>query len=150
VGGGGEGEKGRDWGGIYSGRHLFYSLLPSIKQYDLTMTCTSVQMFPPSLPPSLPQSLNPSLPPTQMPIDLILEKYGFDKKGRGAVERLQESAAKFAAMVAAFCERLGWSDLEFLITRFHSRYQQAGSHSAPQNSPRPFCSTPIGPSVVQP
>ena len=31
---------------------------------------------------------------------------------------LQERAGKFAGMLAAFCERLGWRDLEALIAKF--------------------------------
>lgn len=31
---------------------------------------------------------------------------------------LQDRASRFASMVAAFCERLGWYDLEALISRF--------------------------------
>ena len=30
----------------------------------------------------------------------------------------QDRASRFATMVAAFCERLGWHDLEALITKF--------------------------------
>ncbi|EFN55218.1 hypothetical protein CHLNCDRAFT_52598 [Chlorella variabilis] len=41
--------------------------------------------------------------------------------GRGEVQNLQDHAARFASMVAAFCERLGWYDLEALIVKFQSR-----------------------------
>jgi hypothetical protein len=30
-------------------------------------------------------------------------------------------AGRFAAMVAAFCARLGWTDLEALVTKFQQR-----------------------------
>lgn len=35
-----------------------------------------------------------------------------------APSALQDRASRFASMVAAFCERLGWYDLEALISRF--------------------------------
>lgn len=38
---------------------------------------------------------------------------------------MQDKAARHASMTAAFCERLGWYDLEALIAKF-----QVGSHSA--------------------
>ena len=34
---------------------------------------------------------------------------------------LQDRAGKFAGMLAAFCERLGWRDLEALIAKFQVR-----------------------------
>ena len=33
---------------------------------------------------------------------------------------LQDRAGKFAGMLAAFCERLGWRDLEALIAKFQA------------------------------
>lgn len=40
---------------------------------------------------------------------------------RGTIQGLQDRASRFASMVAAFCEKLGWYDLEALITKFQSR-----------------------------
>eukprot|EP00850_Spirogloea_muscicola_P019963 SM000203S06139 [mRNA] locus=s203:219205:230833:+ [translate_table: standard] len=40
---------------------------------------------------------------------------------RGMVQGLQDAAGKFAGMVCTFCERLGWHDLEGLISRFQRR-----------------------------
>jgi hypothetical protein len=37
---------------------------------------------------------------------------------RGTIQGLQDRASRFASMVAAFCERLGWYDMEALITKF--------------------------------
>lgn len=51
----------------------------------------------------------------QVPHDDVAKKYG---SSRSRVKDLQESASKFALMVAAFCECLGWSDLDILISKF--------------------------------
>lgn len=40
---------------------------------------------------------------------------------RGMVQALQENAGRFASMVTAFCERLGWNDLESLVAKFQNR-----------------------------
>eukprot|EP00798_Chlamydomonas_sp_ICE-L_P002967 gene2967-12975_t len=56
----------------------------------------------------------------EMPMVDVQEKYGMPQ-GRGALQGLQERATKFASMVAAFCERLGWADLEVLVTKFQGR-----------------------------
>jgi DNA polymerase theta len=48
----------------------------------------------------------------------ICERFNVQK---GAVQGLQESAGKFAGMVAAFCERLGWSDMGSLVDKFQKR-----------------------------
>jgi hypothetical protein len=58
----------------------------------------------------------------QMDMTLVMRKYAV---GRGDVQNLQDHAARFASMVAAFCERLGWYDLEALIAKF-----QVGSQLA--------------------
>ena len=41
---------------------------------------------------------------------------------------LQERATKFASMVAAFCERLGWADLEMLVAKFQGRGRGGGGN----------------------
>ncbi|KAH7283331.1 hypothetical protein KP509_34G001800 [Ceratopteris richardii] len=43
------------------------------------------------------------------------------KVARGMVQALQEISGRFASMVSAFCERLGWHDLEGLVSKFQSR-----------------------------
>lgn len=40
---------------------------------------------------------------------------------RGMVQALQENAGRFASMVSVFCERLGWHDLEGLVSKFQNR-----------------------------
>lgn len=37
------------------------------------------------------------------------------------MQGLQERAGRFAGMVTAFCERLGWHDLEGLVSKFQNR-----------------------------
>ena len=56
-----------------------------------------------------------ALPAAQMPHDEVSKKYGV---ARAQVKNLQESAGKFALMVAAFCECLGWNNLDLLISQF--------------------------------
>lgn len=56
-----------------------------------------------------------ALPAAQMPHDEVSKKYGVS---RAQVKNLQESAGKFALMVAAFCECLGWNNLDLLISQF--------------------------------
>ena len=58
-------------------------------------------------------------PILQTPHDDVAKKYGVP---RAKVKELQESASKFALMVAAFCECLGWSDLDILISKFQVRH----------------------------
>ena len=43
------------------------------------------------------------------------------KVARGVVQALKENAGRFAFMVSAFCEKLGWHDLEGLIAKFQNR-----------------------------
>ncbi|KAJ7544985.1 hypothetical protein O6H91_09G101700 [Diphasiastrum complanatum] len=40
---------------------------------------------------------------------------------RGTVQALQDSAGRFAAMISAFCGRLGWFDFEGLVSKFQNR-----------------------------
>ncbi|DBA82952.1 TPA: hypothetical protein ACH3X1_006731 [Trebouxia sp. C0004] len=54
----------------------------------------------------------------EVPHDEVATRYGTT---RSRVKDLQESAGKFALMVAAFCECLGWSDLDILISKFQVR-----------------------------
>ncbi|CAD7699534.1 unnamed protein product [Ostreobium quekettii] len=54
----------------------------------------------------------------EVPIDAICEKYEILQ---GGVQSLQTNSGKFAGMVALFCERLGWLDLEALVAKFQGR-----------------------------
>ena len=56
-----------------------------------------------------------AVPAAQMPHDEVSKKYDVS---RAQVKNLQESAGKFALMVAAFCECLGWNNLDLLISQF--------------------------------
>lgn len=54
----------------------------------------------------------------EVPVTEVCEAF---KVARGMVQALQENAGRFASMVALFCERLGWNDLEGLISKFQNR-----------------------------
>ncbi|XP_073390265.1 helicase and polymerase-containing protein TEBICHI isoform X3 [Physcomitrium patens] len=54
----------------------------------------------------------------EVPLMEICESF---KVPRGTVQALQDSAGRFAGMVGAFCERLGWSDMEGLFSKFQKR-----------------------------
>ena len=61
----------------------------------------------------------------QMEVEEVAVKYGLN---RAALQGLQESAGRFAGMAAAFCQRLGWHDLELLIAKF-----QVGAGGVPRS-----------------
>ena len=42
------------------------------------------------------------------------------KVAQGMVQALQENAGRCASMVSVFCERLGWLDLEGLVSKFQN------------------------------
>ncbi|KAI7750050.1 hypothetical protein M8C21_005019, partial [Ambrosia artemisiifolia] len=54
----------------------------------------------------------------EVPVADVCEAF---KVARGMVQSLQENAGRFASMVAVFCERLGWHDLESLFAKFQNR-----------------------------
>ncbi|KAL2622687.1 hypothetical protein R1flu_002892 [Riccia fluitans] len=54
----------------------------------------------------------------ELPLMEVSESF---KVPRGTVQALQGSAGRFAAMVTGFCQRLGWHDLEGLVSKFQSR-----------------------------
>ncbi|KAH9300440.1 hypothetical protein KI387_012023, partial [Taxus chinensis] len=54
----------------------------------------------------------------EVPLNDVCEAF---KVPRGMIQALQESAGRFASMVTAFCERLGWHDLEGLVSKFQNR-----------------------------
>lgn len=53
-----------------------------------------------------------------MPLPVVAQRYGATK---GMLQSLQASAATFAGMVTIFCQKLGWSNLELLLSQFQSR-----------------------------
>ncbi|KAF5748241.1 DNA polymerase theta-like isoform X1 [Tripterygium wilfordii] len=54
----------------------------------------------------------------ESPVAEVCEAF---KVSRGMVQALQENAGRFASMVSLFCERLGWHDLEILVSKFQNR-----------------------------
>ncbi|PKA67186.1 DEAD-box ATP-dependent RNA helicase ISE2, chloroplastic [Apostasia shenzhenica] len=54
----------------------------------------------------------------EVPVADVCEAF---KVARGMIQALQENAGRFAAMVSAFCGRLGWHDLEGLVGKFQNR-----------------------------
>ncbi|CAN6470815.1 unnamed protein product [Victoria cruziana] len=54
----------------------------------------------------------------ELPVTAVCEAF---KVARGMVQGLQENAGRFASMVSIFCERLGWHDMEGLISKFQHR-----------------------------
>ncbi|KAI3792695.1 hypothetical protein L2E82_06583 [Cichorium intybus] len=54
----------------------------------------------------------------EAPVTEVCEAF---KVARGMVQSLQENAGRFASMVSVFCERLGWHDLEILVSKFQNR-----------------------------
>ncbi|XAR70897.1 DNA-directed DNA polymerase [Bertholletia excelsa] len=54
----------------------------------------------------------------EAPVGEVCQAFKVD---RGLVQALQENAGRFASMVSVFCERLGWHDLEGLVSKFQNR-----------------------------
>ncbi|GAB2275633.1 hypothetical protein Dimus_010390 [Dionaea muscipula] len=54
----------------------------------------------------------------EVPVGEVCDAF---KVARGMVQALQENAGRFASMVSLFCERLGWHDLEGLVSKFQNR-----------------------------
>jgi hypothetical protein len=54
----------------------------------------------------------------EMSTEDIRAKYGLD---RAVVLGLRDRACRFAGMLAVFCERLGWHDVELLVSKFQAR-----------------------------
>ncbi|XP_057468034.1 helicase and polymerase-containing protein TEBICHI [Actinidia eriantha] len=54
----------------------------------------------------------------EVPVADVCEAF---KVARGMVQALQENAGRFASMVSVFCERLGWHDVEGLVSKFQNR-----------------------------
>lgn len=54
----------------------------------------------------------------EVPITHVAKRYGATK---GLLQTLQSAAGTFAGMVTVFCNRLGWNNLELLLSQFQSR-----------------------------
>ena len=54
----------------------------------------------------------------EMPIPQVAAKYGASK---GLLQSLQGAAGTFAGMTTVFCSRLGWKNVELLLSQFQSR-----------------------------
>ena len=54
----------------------------------------------------------------EAPIVYVAGKYGVSK---GLLQTLQSAAGTFSGMVTVFCARLGWKNLELLLSQFQSR-----------------------------
>ncbi|TSQ12710.1 DNA polymerase theta [Bagarius yarrelli] len=52
------------------------------------------------------------------PLGVVAKKYGCS---RGQLQSLQQSASTYAGMITVFCNRLGWHNLELLLSQFQSR-----------------------------
>ncbi|XP_076835722.1 DNA polymerase theta isoform X2 [Brachyhypopomus gauderio] len=55
---------------------------------------------------------------SEEPLGAVAKKYGCC---RGQLQSLQQSASTYAGMVTVFCNRLGWHNLELLLSQFQSR-----------------------------
>lgn len=51
-------------------------------------------------------------------MDEVCSRYGLSRAG---AQGLQERCARFAGCAAAFCDALGWADLESLLSRYAAR-----------------------------
>ncbi|XP_062984487.1 DNA polymerase theta [Elgaria multicarinata webbii] len=54
----------------------------------------------------------------EVPLMDVAKKYGCS---RGQLQSLQQSAATYAGMITIFCNRLGWHNMEQLLSQFQSR-----------------------------
>ncbi|MGH0187478.1 UNVERIFIED_CONTAM: hypothetical protein FKN15_025297 [Acipenser sinensis] len=54
----------------------------------------------------------------EVPLRTVAKKYSCS---RGQLQSLQQSAATYAGMVTVFCNRLGWHNMELLLSQFQSR-----------------------------
>lgn len=54
----------------------------------------------------------------EVPLNVVARRYGAT---RGMVQSLQSSASTFAGMVTVFCQKLGWVNLDLLLSQFQSR-----------------------------
>lgn len=54
----------------------------------------------------------------EVPLNVVARRYGAN---RGMLQSLQSSSSTFAGMVTVFCEKLGWTNMEMLLSQFQSR-----------------------------
>ena len=54
----------------------------------------------------------------EVPLNVVARRYGAN---RGMLQSLQGSSATFAGMVTVFCGKLGWANMEMLLSQFQSR-----------------------------
>ncbi|KAM9856985.1 DNA polymerase theta [Aulostomus maculatus] len=54
----------------------------------------------------------------EVPLGTVASKYNCN---RGQLQSLQQSAATYAGMVTVFCRRLGWNNLELLLSQYQTR-----------------------------
>ncbi|RWS26877.1 hypothetical protein B4U80_10485 [Leptotrombidium deliense] len=54
----------------------------------------------------------------EMPLFDVTQKY---KISKGQLQSMQHNVGTFASMIAVFCNKLGWNNLEILIDQFHGR-----------------------------
>ncbi|XP_013370681.1 PREDICTED: DNA polymerase theta isoform X2 [Chinchilla lanigera] len=55
---------------------------------------------------------------SEIPLKKIIQKYGCN---RGQIQSLQQSAAVYAGMITVFSNRLGWHNMELLLSQFQKR-----------------------------
>ncbi|XP_055481039.1 DNA polymerase theta [Psammomys obesus] len=55
---------------------------------------------------------------SEVPLKEIIQKYGCN---RGQIQSLQQSAAVYAGMITVFSNRLGWHNMELLLSQFQKR-----------------------------
>ncbi|CAL8106804.1 unnamed protein product [Orchesella dallaii] len=56
----------------------------------------------------------------EKPLEMVSRRYGLNK---GILQNLQQASSTFAGMVTAFCGKLGWSNLELLLSQFQERLE---------------------------
>ncbi|XP_054633899.1 DNA polymerase theta isoform X2 [Dunckerocampus dactyliophorus] len=54
----------------------------------------------------------------EVPLGAVASKYNCN---RGQLQSLQQSAATYAGMVTVFCKRLGWGNMELLLSQYQTR-----------------------------
>ncbi|XP_073323446.1 DNA polymerase theta [Pagrus major] len=54
----------------------------------------------------------------EMPLGTVASKYNCN---RGQLQSLQQSASTYAGMVTVFCKRLGWHNMELLLSQYQTR-----------------------------
>ncbi|KAI9519125.1 hypothetical protein NQZ68_031397 [Dissostichus eleginoides] len=54
----------------------------------------------------------------EVPLGTVASKYNCN---RGQLQSLQQSASTYAGMVTVFCKRLGWHNMELLLSQFQTR-----------------------------